>query len=69
MATTSIRFMLNVTNVKTKRTKIIPLPRNENIFELLGEKFNEILIVNKKGKAKPAIAFITVVDANGIELV
>ena len=61
--------MLNVTNVKTKRTKIIPLPRNENIFELFGGEINEILIVNKKGKAKPAMAFITVVDTNGTELV
>ena len=69
MSPIKIRFKLNVTNLRTKRTKIIPLPRNKNIFELLGGEMNEILIVNKKGKVKPAIAFITVVDVNGAELV
>ena len=69
MDSIKIKFMLNVYNLDTKKTTIEPLPRNEDIFELLGKELNPIFIVNKKGHAFPAIAFITVVNANGAELV
>ena len=65
-----IRFMLNVCYKKSSKTRILPLPKNDNIFELFPNKEPEpILIVNSKGKAKEAMAFITVVNNHGFELV
>ena len=68
MDSIAIQFMLHVMSTETLEKKIMPLPRNENIFELLEGKYNLIYIVDNSGQASPAIASITVVDKNGTEL-
>ena len=65
----TINLKLKVVYKDTQKTEILPLPRNENIFELLGKKCNELYIVDKNGKARLAEAFITAVNANDKELV
>ena len=69
MDSVKIKFKLNVFIKKSSKTRILPLPKNDNIFQLFPNKFEPLLIVNKKGKATESVAFITVVDENGDELV
>ena len=47
-----IKFMLKVANEDTGQTKILPLPHNDNIFELLGNRCNDLYIVEKKAKLR-----------------
>ena len=63
-----ISFKLNVTYVATLEAHIIDLPRNVDIFQILGQT-EVIYIVDNRGNAEPFIAFITVVDQNNNELV
>ena len=63
-----ISFKLNVTEVATWEAQVINLPQNDNIFQIFRQP-EVIYIVNNSGNAEPYIAFITVVDHNGNELV
>ena len=63
-----ISFKLNVTEVATWEARVINLPRNEDIFQIFRQP-EVIYIVDNRGNAEPHIAFITVVDHNGNELV
>ena len=69
MDSITIKFRLKIENEKTGEKKILPLPHNDNIFEVLGHKYNDLYIVDKNGEATLVVAFITVVDANDKELV
>lgn len=63
-----ISFRLNVTYIATWTSSVISLPRNENIFQIFRNP-EIIYIVDNNGNAEPYVAFITVVDSNGNELV
>ena len=63
-----ISFKLNVTYVATWEARLINLPQNENIFQIFRQP-EVIYIIDNHGNAEPYIAFITVVDHNGNELV
>ena len=63
-----LRFKLNVTFVDSWETEILDLPTNENIFQCLPET-DFLYIVDSNGYARAAVAFITVVDQDGNELV
>ena len=69
MATFNIEFKLKLTDLETLETKIVPLPDQENIFEIFCGEYQIIYVVDKDGKARPAMAHITVVDNFDIELV
>ena len=63
-----IRFKLNITYVATWDSQLIDLPQNVDIFEIFWRP-EIIYIVDNNGNAEPYIAFITVVDQHGNELV
>ena len=63
-----IRFKLNITHVPTGESQIIDLPHNDDIFQIFWNP-ELIYIVDANGNAEPYLAFITVVDNDGNELV
>ena len=63
-----LTFKLNVTVIPSWEARLINLPRNEDIFQIFRHP-ELIYIVDNRGNAEPHIAFITVVDHNGNELV
>ena len=68
MASIVLRFKLNVTFVESWETQVLDLPSNSDIFQLLPD-MDIIYIVDAYGNAEAAVAFITVVNRDGNELV
>lgn len=64
-----IRFMLNILIVETLETRILPLPQNNDIFQLFPRRLEPMFVVDSNGRAMAAVGFITVVNENGIEIV
>ena len=64
----SIQFMLNVFYVETLENKILPLPDNIGIDQMIENQDQMIRIVNKKGEAKPVIIRVIVVNEYGIPI-
>ena len=53
MLAKSVQFMLKVFYVETMKTKILPLPDNIDINQIIDNQEEMIRIVNKKGEAEP----------------
>ena len=68
MLAKSVQFMLNVFYVETLKRKILPLPDNIDIDQMIENQEQMIRIVNKKGKAEPAIVCVIVVNEYGIPI-
>ena len=68
MLAKSVQFMLKVFYVETMKTKILPLPDNIDINQIIDNQEQMIRIVNAKGKAEPAIVNVIVVNEYGIPI-
>ena len=64
-----MKLMLNVLIVETLETRILPLPRNPDILQIFPGRFTPLWIAKSNGKAMGAVAFITIVNENDVELV
>ena len=69
MSSITVKFKLHVTFNKTFEKKLIDLPSNENIFQIFNSGEELIYIVDNNGNAEPAMAFITLVNENNVQVV
>ena len=66
----NIEYKLKVTFLQTGEALIVPLPTNKDIFEMFDKNTTEVVhIVDMNGEAQEALAYITVVNNDGVELV
>ena len=66
MATHRLRFMLKILFVDTLESRIMPLPANTEILQLIGARREPLFVIFNNGQIRPAVVYITLVNENNI---